>query len=109
MEGTLDFEELQRFVMPYQSFLEGDARHHLWIHSPNSGATLVYDKHNLIYAYGPIEEFISKLKEMGLQEGEFELPFPHYHNYFSEYDSFEKQIIGNHKWKRTPIVPGVDD
>jgi hypothetical protein len=105
----LDLDQLSAFVEPYRSYLEGDARHHLWIHSLDSAASIVYDKHDLIYAYGPLDCYLQTLTERGLTEGEVELPFPHYHNYFEEFDSMETQIIAGHTWRRTPIVPGVDD
>jgi len=109
LEGQLSLEELRAFVEPYRDFLEGDARHHLWIHSSESETTLVYDKHDLIYAYGPLDCYLEVLARHGMNQGEFDLPFPHYHNYFPEFDSLERAIIENHTWKRTPIVPGVDD
>jgi hypothetical protein len=42
-------EELDRFLHRYQDFLEGDARHNLWIRSSDDGM-LVFDRHNIIYA-----------------------------------------------------------
>lgn len=109
LEGWLTHQELREFLEPYRDFLQGDARHHLWIHSQDSSATLVYDKHDLIYAYGPLERYLTTLESFGLQEGDFELPFPHYHNYFPEFDAMERAIIQENRWARTPIVPGVDD
>lgn len=109
MEQSMDMEALRAFVQPYREFLEGDARHHLWICSHDSSATLVYDKHDFIYAYGPLECYEQVLARHGLDQGEFELPFPHYHNYFPEFDEAESKIIASHKWSRTGIVPGVDD
>jgi len=109
LDGSLDSQALREFVEPYRDFFQGDARHHLWICSQDSSATLVYDKHDLIYAYGPLVKFVEVLGRHGLEEGEFELPFPHYHNYFAEFDAKEREIIASHSWKRTGIVPGVDD
>lgn len=109
LEERLEFQPLKSFLEPYRGFLEGDARHHLWIHSVDSAATIIYDKHDLIYAYGPLDCYLQVLSDRGLVEGEVELPFPHYHNYFEEFDTLETEIVGNHSWRRTPIVPGVDD
>ncbi|HJP82066.1 MAG TPA: hypothetical protein VJ835_01050 [Fimbriimonadaceae bacterium] len=109
LEGLLELEELKQFVQPYREFLEGDARHHLWVSSHDRSATLVYDKHDLIYAYGPLDCYLGVLERNGVAEGEFELPFPHYHNYFPEFDEQERAIVGGNAWTRTPIVPGVDD
>jgi hypothetical protein len=109
LESWLDLPQLREFVAPYREFFQGDARHHLWIFSHDSSATIVYDKHDLIYAYGPLDQFIEVLRQHGLDEGEFELPYPHYHNYFPEFDEQERALIQENRWKRTPIVPGVDD
>jgi len=109
LEEWLNLDQLKVFVAPYRDFLQGDARHHLWIISHDSSATLVYDKHNLIYAYGPLDGYLEVLRRHGIEEGEFELPFPHYHNYFPEFDDQERAIIQGNRWRRTPIVPGVDD
>jgi hypothetical protein len=40
----------------------------LWIHSPEAGATVVWDRHDLLYAYGPLERIGAVLKE-SMQEG----------------------------------------
>lgn len=109
LEGALDWDGLKAFLEPYRTYLEGDARHHLWLHSHDSSATLVYDKHDILYAYGPLDCYIETLERNGLKEGEFDLPFPHYHNYFPEFDREEAHLIDSHTWKRTGILPGVDD
>lgn len=109
LEGTLDLDELRQMLEPYRAFLEGDARHHLWIYSHPSSATVVYDLHNLIYAYGPLDRYIEVLQQSGLSEGKVELPYPHTHNYFPEFDADEERIINAHSWKRTGLIPGVDD
>jgi hypothetical protein len=81
----------------------------VWIHSPDSSATIVYEEHNLIYAYGPLDCYTQILSERGFQQGNIELPFPHTHRYHDEFDETERQIIQNHAWRRTPLLPGVDD
>lgn len=109
LDGELSPAELRTMLESYRAFLEGDARHHIWIYSRESSATIVYDKHDLIYAYGPLDCYVKVLGLAGLNEGEFELPYPHMHNYFPEFDSEEERIISSHAWKRTGILPGVDD
>lgn len=109
LDRTLELDELRLMLEPYRAFFEGDARHHLWIYSHPSASTVVYDLHNLIYAYGPLNRYIEVLEQAGLREGDVELPFPHYHNYFEEFDADEERIIRSHSWKRTGLLPGVDD
>ncbi len=109
LEQSLSYKELVSMLAPFTEYLEGDARHHLWIYSFTSAVTLVYDQHNLIYAYGPLEKYIQTLGEAGLTEGKVEIPFPHMHNYFREFDSEEERFIESFTWKRTDLLPGVDD
>lgn len=49
-ELTLD--DLRAFLAKFGDFLSGDSRHDVWIRSHDDDATLVLDRHNLIYAYG---------------------------------------------------------
>lgn len=76
--------EMEGFLTDYCAFLEGDGRHHLWVASLPSQATLVYDQHNVIYAYGPLPEYETVLRQQGLHEGEVRFPVPHSHHYHSQ-------------------------
>ncbi len=49
-------EEARQFLSRFREFFENDARHHIWIKSIDGPDLLVYDKHNVIYAYGPLRE-----------------------------------------------------
>ncbi|MCU1273556.1 MAG: hypothetical protein JWO48_987 [Bryobacterales bacterium] len=83
-------------------FLTNDGRHDLWLHSAISDATLVLDRHDLIYAYGPLDQFRAALKE-GLQEAQVEgPPYPHTHMYHAEYDESERRIL---RYFQCPAVP----
>lgn len=109
LEQPVTLSEIKQMIEPFRAFLEGDARHHLWIYSAESAATVVYDLHDLIYAYGPLDCYIQVLTEAGLKEGKVELPYPHMHNYFDEFDADEERLISSFAWKRTGLLPGVDD
>ncbi|MGI4871737.1 MAG: hypothetical protein ACRYFX_11225 [Janthinobacterium lividum] len=95
--------ELTDFLLDYQQLFESDGRHHLWISSPAANATLVYDKHNVIYAYGPLEEFAAELQKVGYREEEFDLPFPHAHNYLVENDSSVESLLQYWNWQYFPL------
>jgi hypothetical protein len=58
----------------FAEFLTEDGRHDLWLHSPRTDATLVWDRHDLIYAYGPLEQFRAVPKESLLREGQVDGP-----------------------------------
>lgn len=53
----LDLERLRQFFQEFGKFLSEDSRHDVWLHSHVDDATIVLDRHNLIYAYGPIDAF----------------------------------------------------
>jgi hypothetical protein len=76
-----DRKELVNFLLDHKELFESDGRHHIWLSAPEEGATLVYDKHNIIYAYGPLPRYESILQQAGYRRENFALPFPHGHYY----------------------------
>src|SRR3954464_14668934 len=53
----LDAEAILEFLEEFGPFLTEDSRHDIWLHSRADNATIVLDRHNLIYAYGPLDRF----------------------------------------------------
>lgn len=98
-----DRAETLGFLNEYQEYFERDGRHHLWVMSLPASSTLVYDNHNVIYAYGPLERFQSVLERRGLRRGDVRFPVPHTHQYNSEYDALEDQVMGHWPWKPFPL------
>lgn len=96
--------ELSTLLIRLSNFLEQDGRHHLWLFSDRDKATLVYDQHNVIFAYGPIETYINILKQAGYSETD-KLPFPapHAHQYHASFDEEERQLTQDPKWKHSPL------
>jgi hypothetical protein len=93
-------EETEAFV--------GDGRHHLWLMSLPDKATLVYDNHDLLYAYGPLGPFKSALSALGFSEGAVGIPAPHQHSWNEEYDSTENEVMDYWDWKHFPLQPDDD-
>jgi hypothetical protein len=94
---SFSLPQLQHFLSDYSEFLENDARHNLWIRSDDG--MLVYDRHNVIYAYGPLERFVAVLESSGLTEStEVRFPSPHAHHYNPEFDADEKRILHDEEW-----------
>ena len=101
--------ELETFLWRYQDLLEKDARQHLWIISVGGSSLLVYDNHNVIYAYGPLAEFENVLRSNGLAQCEtVSFPVPHVHKYNAEYDQQERDLMGHWKWIRFPLQDSDD-
>ncbi len=84
---------MEALLKRFRRYFESDACHHLWVTSLPSLALLVYDNHNVIYAYGLLDEFKEVLRANGLTEGQVRFPSPHAHNYNSEFDEDERQIM----------------
>ncbi len=51
----------------FENYFASDGRHNLWLAAPPAGQ-LVLDRHEVIYAYGPIAEIVARLKEKGFAE-----------------------------------------
>ena len=89
----------------YAEFLENDARSDIWLHSRTPEATIVFERHGLIYADGLPQEFRGVLESVGLSEGTERIPSPHAHNYHPKYDSAEAAMVQEYDWNVTPLQP----
>ena len=85
---------LERFG-PY---LERDGRHNLWLAAPPAGQ-LILDRHEVIYAYGPVADIAGRLLENGFkEESAIRVPVPHSHHFHTELDTDEKAILDHWEW-----------
>ena len=107
--GEVSHQELKAFFEHFEDYFENDGRHHIWIHSPESSATLVYDNHDLIYCYGSLETFSTVLQNNGLKMVEtLQGVGPHGHCYNEEFDNCEGELLKFLKWKKSPLQPQDD-
>ncbi len=105
---SFSLPQLLQFFSEYSEFFEKDARHNLWVRSDEG--ILVYDRHNVIYAYGPLERFVATLESAGLTESdEVRFPSPHAHHYHPDFDSDEQRILHNEEWTISPLRPGDEN
>jgi hypothetical protein len=107
-------EQLSRAAMEslvggFGDFFEKDARHALWVTSLNKLDILVYDQHDWIFSYGPLEEYEKILAQNGLRPGEVRRPEPHTHHYNAEFDREEDRLMASAAWRWTPLRKGDDD
>jgi hypothetical protein len=100
--------EAEAFVRRFGDYFEGDGRHHLWLMSLPDEATLVYDNHDLIYGYGPLNQYRAVLSGRGFSEGTTAIPAPHQHCYNAEYDGAENDLMDYWGWRRFPLQPDDD-
>jgi len=97
--------ELQNFLERFGTYLSSDSRFDLWAYSPDEDAKIVWDRHNLLFAYGPTERFAVKLRELGFGVGQAKVPDPHLHHYRPEFDKQAADLLGALKWTRSPLKP----
>ncbi|HWH60109.1 MAG TPA: hypothetical protein VN682_20950 [Terriglobales bacterium] len=102
----LSREETTKFLADFGCFLESDGRQNLWVRSESGAAMLVYDRHNLIYAYGNLPEFVTILMRQGLtevQQDSIVVPDPHSHHYHAVFDLDAERLLNSLEWQRTPL------
>ena len=105
-QSTLvDHAELATFLERFSAFIAGDARFDLWIHSPSDGGSLVLDRHNFLYAYGPLSAFASLLSQRRFQEGELARLEGHMHYYRPEFDEDARAMLSAFEWIQTALRP----
>ena len=100
-------EDTGIFLKEFCDFLQSDGRHQLWAASPGYG-TVVYDRHELLYAYGPLDRFADVLLANGLNEGKVKIPAVHWHAHHPEFDAAETQVLSRFQWIHSPLREGDD-
>jgi hypothetical protein len=99
----LNRRDVVSFIEKYKGFLAGDSRFDIWAHSREDLATVVWDRHNKFFAYGPVEKFAAQLRAMGFQERFMEPLGEHLHHYRSEFDSLAAALIREYEWIYSPL------
>ncbi|WP_437977593.1 hypothetical protein WMF11_12160 [Sorangium sp. So ce295] len=106
--APMQLRDVAGFLREFEEFFERDGRHHVWVTSLPSQSTIVYDNHNLVYAYGPLEQFIGRAEARGLARRAIEIPVPHHHCFNLEYDDAEAALLDRFDWLEFPLQPGDD-
>src|SRR5206468_10147135 len=100
----LSLDDVSWFFETFGRFLDEDSRHDIWVRSHTDDATIVLDRHNLIFAYGPLDVFENELVAAGLTAATpKEIPDPHVHNYHAEWDDTERGILKALDWTVKPL------
>ncbi len=103
--SALSSAEFTEFLDQYAEYLRADSRFDIWSHSPKSGGTVVWDRHNLLFAYGPLDSYEHALRELGYEPGKPSMDFPHMHFYRDEFDDYAKSLLEHFEWRHTPLQP----
>lgn len=99
-------DELKKFLTDYKEYFETDGRHHIWICTIDNSGRFIYDQHNVIFAYGQLDNYIAILNSEGFKEQEFCFPAPHAHAYNQSNDKFEENIFQHWNWDYFPLADG---
>ena len=97
-------ESFRTLLTRFGSYFTSDARFDLWAHSPTDRATVVWDRHNQLFGYGPVERFAEELRKLGYSEGDVVVPVPHQHHYRAEFDPQATDILRSIEWSRSPLL-----
>jgi hypothetical protein len=104
----LDCHQLDDFLADFAPYLAGDARHDVWVHSASDGRTLIWDRHDLIYAEGdPLEDIVATLEGLAFTCGAVPRvgAGPHIHYYRPEFDADAAAVLARFDWTRTDLRP----
>jgi len=101
----LSLAQVKTFVTQFHSLLAGDGRFDLWAYAALDEATVVWDRHNLLYAYGPLARFDSALRRMGFASGVPQIPGPHQHCYWPQLDPVARDLMSTFDWSYSPLRP----
>jgi hypothetical protein len=103
------FRELDALFAHFGDFWDSDGRHNVWVRSSDDGM-LVYDRHNLIYAYGPLLRFDVALRKLGhTTAASVTLDFVHQHSYHHEFDDLERQLTTRFGDRRSELRGGDEN
>jgi len=97
--------EIAAFVERFRALLTTDARFDLWLHSPSDNATIVWDRHDMIHGYGPVDRMATALGTLGFSEEPPSIPSPHEHHYHPENDAAAGALLKDQQWIRSPLRP----
>jgi hypothetical protein len=105
----LEASEVRTFLARFGPYLAGDGRHELWAYSPSQGAQVVWDRHDRLFGYGPVDDFATTLRALGYSTGEEPaIPVPHEHHYHAAFDADAAALLAWCDWHRKPLQP-VDE
>lgn len=107
-EEPFSRKEMDAFLDEYGHFFEHDGRHHIYFISDDPGTFLVYDHHDMIYAYGQQENFLNLLRNKNYLEEEPIVENPHYHGFNHDHRVDERHLLASREWTRYDLERADD-
>lgn len=99
----VDAAGLSAFLDRFRAYLQGDGRHHFWVAAESGAGTLVYDRHDILYAYGDLAAYEAELLQLGCRPGDVTIPVPHTHLYNREFDADGRALLADRAWIHSPL------
>lgn len=103
--GEIDYSAFRQFMSRFGDFLKSDARFDLWVHSPADRATIIWDRHDLLYIYGITDPAIAALRSLGFEPGRPTINFEHQHHYHEKNDEHARALLSAIEWQWSPLRP----
>jgi hypothetical protein len=101
-----DHTEVAAFLDEFETFFSTDPRAQVWVGQSDGGALLVFDEHDLIYAYGALDRFERVLTKQAVPRGRPTIPAPHVHPFDPRNDEYERRLV-RRGWNRLlPLEEG---
>jgi len=95
------------FFERFEPFLERDGRHAVWIMTEDCAERLIYDRHRMTFAYGPLEEFERTLEAEGYTPAKIRIPrLPGNVHGHADFDPELDRLLDWWPWIRCPLWPG---
>lgn len=98
-------DQVRDFIDRFRGLLTHDARFDIWGYSPSEDSTVVWERHDLIYAYGPVDDIERELLALGFSVGVPTTPGPHRHSYHPEFDADARDLLAWFDWSWSELEP----
>lgn len=94
------------FLERFEPFLERDRRHAVWIMTEDCIERIIYDRRQMMFAYGPLEEFERTLALEGYTPAPIEIPRRLDLRIERDLDPELERLLDWWPWIRCPLWPG---
>jgi hypothetical protein len=98
-------EQILAFIERFGSYMRSDSRFDIWAVSTTDESKIVWDRHNRLFAYGPLDRFASELRAIGFHSGATQIPSPHSHNYRAQFDAHAAALLAAFNWSYSTLRP----
>jgi len=96
-------QQFEEFMQRFGRYLSADARFDFWAHAPAEQATVVWDRHDQLFAYGPLARYAAELDALGFRRGDARIVSPHQHHYRQEFDADARALLAYFCWTHSPL------